>query len=445
MRYVKNMQFDPTEVSDVYIERFAKDFIDRSNNTLKALCFSAYKDNGKVSMDAFREMVFEEVKTALYSFANNSKNPKFVEAYLFAVIHKLIKAMNNETKRNVYVCPACRYMSKLEILTSTSSKLVCNGCKNALNNTKHKWEDKFYSTFAEHNKKGFVCGDCENFIPDNGKEIVSCPYPKCIFVGNTNSLKGMRHPHIKANMEISTENDLFQDNRSLDAELVIKDDINRYLEVLNECIDAQINLLHYKCNNSTIVSRLCMYNAFRNMVDQYPNEMISSLVLLNRNTKFQHKIFQEFVRLLEEKIPFTYESNKKHYIVSSLLDDNLCIFDGISEFNATISEKFEIPNLTQELYIGSRSGYYCRPYYIGKVIEVRDIDSNVEITNHIKQYDFFKIVMNKEAKIGSNVLVKTYRIKSHYSMGGMSYLNKTRRAIVDRVYQVLHGEKRKIG
>ncbi len=53
--------------------------------------------------------------------------------------------------------------------------------------------------------------------------------------------------------------------------------------------------------------------------------------------------------------------------------------------------------------------------------------------------------MNEEAKIGSNVLVKTYRIKSHYSMGGMSYLNKTRRAIVDRVYQVLHGEKRKIG
>jgi hypothetical protein len=185
-----------------------------------------------------------------------------------------------------------------------------------------------------------------------------------------------------------------------------------------------------------------MYQAFKNTIEKYPDEMISYLVLLNRNVRMQHKIFQEFVRLLEEKIPFSFKKNGKHYEVSSLLDENLCIFDGISEFKATVDEKFEIPNLTEELYVGSRKGSYCRSYYIGKVMEIIDIDSGIDITGSIKEYSFFKISMQDNIKPGTNVRVKHLRIPPHYQMGGMVYLNRIRRAIVDKVYFMINGKKR---
>jgi hypothetical protein len=435
------MIFNIEEVSDTYIETFALEFVEKNASTINTLSFSLYKDNSKLSRDAFNKIVFDEIKIALYSFSNNENNPEYVETYLFAVIHKLIKGMNNEGKHNVYICPGCKYLSKLEILETTTTKLICNTCKNALNSAKYKWEEKLYNTFSIHNRKGFYCNGCENFIPDTGKSLISCPYPNCIFVGKVLDLKFMRHPNIKAKMEIPILTEAYSDNKSSDTELVVKDDINQYINVLNECIDSQIKSLQYKGYNSTIVIKLCMYDAFKNMVGKFPNEMISSLVLLNRNTKLQHKIFQEFVKLLEEKIPFSYSRNGNKYLIKSLLDENLCVFEGISIFNATVNDKLIIPNLTEELYVGGRNAYHCRPFYIGKILDIKDENGN-DITSQIKEYDFFRIYMSDRVNIGTNVVVRHYSIKPHYSIGAMSYLNRIRRAIVDRVYHILHGEKR---
>jgi hypothetical protein len=94
------------------------------------------------------------------------------------------------------------------------------------------------------------------------------------------------------------------------------------------------------------------------------------------------------------------------------------------------------------LYVGSRKGVYCRPYYIGKVMEITDIDTGEIITNSIKEHSFFKIVMKDNIKPGTNVNVKHLRIFPHYQMGGMVYLNRIRRAIVDKVYLVINGRKR---
>lgn len=440
----KKIIFNIEEASDSYIESFTKEFVEKNINTINALCFSVYKDSSKLSMLAFQEIIHDEIKKACYSFVNNEHNPNYIDSYLFACIHKTIKNMNNEGKHSVYICPGCKYLSKLQILESVSRKLVCNSCKNALNSVKEKWEENFYNTFAEHNRKGFKCPDCDNFIPDPGSEQLSCPYPNCFFVGDTASLKIARHPSIKANLEIPVLNDAHPDTRSSDMEMIVKDDLNEYMSILNECIESQINLLHYKSNESTLTNKLCMYQAFKNIIEKFPDEMISYLVLLNRNVRMQHKIFQEFVRLLEEKIPFSFKKNGKYYEVVSLLDENLCIFDGMSEFQTVVDEKFEIPNMTDELYVGSRKGSYCRPYYIGKVMEVVDIDSGEIITNSIKEYSFFKIIMNETVKPGTNVHVKHLRIPPHYQMGGMVYLNRIRRAIVDKVYLTINGKKRLI-
>jgi len=434
--------FNIEDASDSYIESFTKEFVEKNLRTINSLCFNVYKDSSRLSMLAFQEIIYEEVKKACYSFVNNEHNPNYIESYLFACIHKTIKNMNNEGKHSVYVCPGCKYLSRIEILETSSKKLVCNVCKNALNSVKEKWEENFYKIFAEHNRKGFKCPDCNNFIPDTGAIEIACPYPNCSFFGVASELKISRHPSVKANLEIPVLSDSPADIRSSDMEMIVKDDLNSYMNILNECIESQINLLHYKSNESTLTNKMCMYQAFKNIIEKYPDEMISYLVLLNRNVRMQHKIFQEFVRLLEEKIPFAFKKNGSYYEVTSLLDENLCIFDGISEFNAVVNDKFEIPNLTDELYVGNRKGSYCRTYYIGKVLEVIDIGSNESIVDSIKEYSFFKITMKDNIKPGTNIRVKHLRIPPHYQMGGMVYLNRIRRAIVDKVYFTIHGKKR---
>lgn len=440
----KKITFNIEEASDSYIESFTTEFIAKNIHTINGLCYSFYKDSSKLSMLAFQEIVHEELKKACYSFVNNGHNANYIESYLFACIHKTIKNINNEGKNSVYICPGCKYLSKIEILESSSKKLTCNTCKNALNSVKERWEETFYKTFAEHNRKGFKCSDCDNFIPESDDEQITCPYPNCTFVGKSSLMKVARHPSIKANLEIPRLVQDPADSRTSDMEMIVKDDLNEYMDILRECIESQINLLHYKSNESTLVNKMCMYQAFKNTIDKYPDEMISYLVLLNRNVRMQHKIFQEFVRLLEEKIPFSFKKNGKHYEVSSLLDENLCIFNGISIFNTAVDDKFEIQNMTTELYVGGRKGSYCRTFYIGKVVDIINMDTGEYITDKIKEYSFFKVVMRSDIEPGTNVRVMHLSIKPHYQMGGMVYLNRIRRAIVDRVYLTIHGKKRPI-
>lgn len=436
--------FDIENVSDSYIELFTNKFIEKNINIINGLSYRFYKESSKLSMLSFKEIISNELKKACYSFVNNEHNPDYIEQYLFSCIHKNIKNMNSEGKKSAYICPGCKYMSKLEILDLSFKKLSCNSCKNSLNTAKNKWEENFYKTFSEHSRTGFRCPDCDNFIPDNEDVLISCPYPNCFFVGSTADLNKVRHPSIKANLEISMKNNSIPDTVSSDTGLIVKDNLNEYMCILNECIESQINLIQYKSNNSTLTNKLCMYEAYKNIIKKFPEEMVSYLVLLNRNVRIQHKIFQEFVFLLEEKIPFSFKKSGKIYEITSLLDDNLCVFEGMTEFSATVNHKMEIPNLTTDLYVGGRKGTYCRPYYIGKILSIIDIDTGADITNKIKDYSFFKIVMNNEIKPETNVNVKHLMIPPHYQMGAMVYLNRIRRAIVDRVYFLINGKKRLI-
>jgi hypothetical protein len=445
--------FDVNNATDLSVEEYTQFFIDNNKSVFNSFCYELYNDTSNVSLLAFQELIRTEIKNACYSFVNNNHTSDHIDAYLFASVNKAIRSIKNEDKRNVYVCPGCKYYSKLEILKQTGKKLSCNICQNALVSVKEKWKETFYSTFAEHNRRGFKCPECNNFIPDTDYSLVSCPYPNCIFVGNVLDLKISRHPFIKANLEIPVLNDRepgkwatagFDNIKSFDAEIVVKNQISEYLQILNNCIDEQMKLIEWRSNNSTIVNKICMYNAFKSMIDKYPEEMISYLVLLNTNVRIQHKIFQEFVRLLEEKIPFSYKKIGKIYEVKSLFDENLCIFDGISEFNAVVNDKHEIPNLIKEIYVGGRKGSYCKPYYIGKLLDVIDIVSYEKLMPFVKEYSFFKIRMDENITPGREVFVRCGRICPHYQMQGMTYLNRIRRAIVDRVYFEINGRKRPI-
>ena len=75
-----NLEFKIDDASDSYLELFAKEFIDKNVKTINHLCFSVYKENSKLSMLAFQEIMLAEVKKACYSFVNNNHDPKYIEA-----------------------------------------------------------------------------------------------------------------------------------------------------------------------------------------------------------------------------------------------------------------------------------------------------------------------------------------------------------------------------
>lgn len=444
-----NLKFNIQDASDSYIESYVKEFVETNISTINSLCFSTYKESSKLSLLAFQEIVSAELKKACYSFVNNNHNPDYINSYLFSCIHRTIKNLNNEYKSNAYICPACKFFSKIEVLEIKSKKLICNACQNSSTKADSEWEANLFKIFSEHSKKGYKCPDCGNFIPESDSGMISCPYPNCCFAGATAGVNSMRHPAIKTNLEIPMLNDitinqLSFDKRSNSDLTIIKDDFEEYIKILNDVIASQINLLHYKSNESTLKNKLCMYEAFKNIIEKFPEEMISYLVFLNRNVRIQHKIFQEFISILEKNIPFSFHKNGKFYEITSLVDENLCIFDGESEFISAVNENNEIPNETQELYVGGRKGSYCRPFYIGKVIDIIDIDTNKSLMPFMREFTFFKISMVKDIPVGTKVLVKHYRIPPHYQMGGMVYLNRIRRTIVDKVYLVINGKKRTI-
>jgi hypothetical protein len=216
----------------------------------------------------------------------------------------------------------------------------------------------------------------------------------------------------------------------------IQNDIKSYYDILINVIDTQMSMLEYSCTSSTIKIKQCMYAAFKDIAAQYPEDIISYLIFLNKN-RLQSKIFQRFIYILEQELPFNIKKSNRTLEIKSLLDPNLHIFSGISEFATTVYNN-NIVNMTSEIY---RSSCGDKPYYIGKLL---DIDCNRKsLLSDIKEYGFSSITMNNTPN-NVLVIVKHLRIPPHYQMGGLAYLNKIRRSIVDKTYFIINGKKRTI-
>jgi hypothetical protein len=438
----KNTQLDINNATDGSINIFIKKFISDNLNIINKFGQKAFGSNNKLSLFAFQELAEQELKKACYSFINNNHNIDYLNSYLFASISKIYKNITNENKKNVYICPGCKSFNIIEVLNYSSKDLFCNRCRNTDNN--YIWEKLITKTFSSHTRRGYKCPDCENFIPHNNITHIICPYPDCFFVGEFKDVRLMKHPFIKSTLEIPSKYEFGDTGNSTEANSLLNNEFDNYIKIINECINTQISVLHFKCNNSTYINKLSMYEAYSNLLLKYPSDMISYLVFLNRNINVQHKIFQEFTRILESKIPFTYNKNGKIYEIKSLLDDNLALFNSYTEYNSYIDQYKEIPNSINELYVGGRKGRYCRSYYIGKLIDVIDINNNQSLLNNVKEYNFVKIMMDQNVMPNTPVNVKLISHAPHYQMGGMVYLNRIRRELVDKIYFIINGKKRKI-
>lgn len=443
---------------DGQVESFIKD----NNADLLSLCNKYYNDS-LMGFSAFEESIRPILKDACITFANNQYQDNYLKPYLITVVLNFLKKEKEEVKKQtVHVCPACLYLGKETILIF-SKAFRCHVCELELKSCDIPKKTKLLQTFIVHSKKGYKCKDCDRFIPHplSNSENIICPYYDCCFSGTVDELKIMRHPSVTKRVEIisldatakskstndktnlSLKDSIASQAANSDLELEIKENFSKNLAVLKETIESQVNSLYYNSTDATLVHKLCMYQAFLNLIEIHPEDMISYLVLLNRQGGLQHKIFQEYVRLLEKKIPFTFKKGGKMYKVTSLLDQNLNIFEGISTFDAVVTPKKEIKNNTQEFYIGGRKCSYSKPYYIGKVLDIMNLSDGQSILDDMKSYSFSRIKLKNTAS-GTNVRVSHLRIPPHYQMGGMVHLNRLRRKIVDKVYFTLYGCKRNV-
>ena len=195
-------------------------------------------------------------------------------------------------------------------------------------------------------------------------------------------------------------------------------------------IDDELNVLLFSKINFTLIPKKAAINAFKKCFLKDEKSMFDYLVSNSRSGGFQNKLFKEFVSSMEEELPFCFIKNKKQFIIKSILDPNINIFDGISTFSATVSDKLKVKNLTKEIYIGGRNSSIIQPFYIGKVIYIKS--DNLNITNNITDYTFNYIKL-RDILPGSIVKVKHYRVYPHYQMGAMTHINRAKDLIISRL------------
>lgn len=435
---------------DALVDKFLKEH-EQGIATIHRINFHT---SDALSLNALKAELVEELRTGVVTFWNKHSSIDEIDPYLFYIVNAYCKKrVAPQVKRKIeYLCPGCLFIGKENLITLVGNIFECDECADALKSSSDPKMTQFFRAFVRHNKNGYRCQDCSRFIPHplDDSEGVVCPYFDCAFVGNVDSLKKMHHPNSQSNPEKLTL-DLSKDGKTtikdmvasndldVQSKLEIEEDLESKVKMIHDVIESQKNGVPYSSSGFTSKHKYLCYQAFDNLLRRYPEEMVAYLIGNSRSGGFQAKAFQEYIRLLEEALPFTYTKDKKPFIIESLLDDKLFLFEGISIFEEMVNDKLFIKNGTTEFYIGGRKGAIAQPYYIGKLLNVVDKETKLPLLDKVVEYSFLKIKM-RDVIPGTSVIVTHLRVPPHYQMGGMVYVNRVRKKIIERLHSILNKE-----
>jgi hypothetical protein len=493
---VDNIFFKLNQIIDKITENdidnwILNDIFELYKSKIDRLIYKAY--NLKLSdevpeslLRSFRARAKQELRNALYVFfckLQHWRDGRDLNLYLLKCINilpiKIYKENNTQEKVTAPICPACRCYGKIERLDKDGKYFRCKECAKEINIISNKIdrvtsvEEKaslesrlmLHRAFVKHSKKGYRCPECVRFIPESSATEfgVSCPYINCSYCGASYNLDKKSHPTKQFSRNILSLNfslnqgdggDFTLEDTLTDYKIVFADDqlehkqrFIREHDVLKDVIENQIRLISRNQNKSTFVKKKLMYEAFKIMLANFPEEMISYLVHLKHQTAdfpIHARIFQEYSKLVENYLPFSIVKNGETIDIVSLTDPNLALFLGISEFKAHVTEKRTIPNKTEEKYIGGRKFKDYGPCFIGRLIDVKSLDAEESLMGAVKEYSFSKISMNDTVLPGTPVHVTHFRIPSHYEIDSLVFLQRIRRQIVDSVYFRLNNKKREV-
>jgi len=315
--------------------------------------------------------------------------------------------------KHSYICPACLYYDKQTVI-SYKYDCICDVCSSQMDSETDPIKKKLLTAFSRHSKSGYRCPDCEGFLPQSLEQskVITCPFPDCMFSGRMDLLKKMRHPSTKLSF----------------VPVTIVSKPARDTSPILEVIDDHINALQYTSVGCTIKQKTFVYEAFANLLKKYPEDMSSYLLEGKRGDSLQSKLFQEYVAIAEKNLPFSYKTTSGLIQVDSITHPEFNPFEGLSKFDAVVEQNQTIKNNTSELYIGNRKSYYCRPCYIGKLLDVVDMHG-VSWLHAVTDYSFSVIKTNLAP--GTKVQVSHLRIPAHYQVGILSHINRIKKSITD--------------
>lgn len=456
---------------------------------IKSLAHYAYgsvihydEDGPSIAVKAFKEYARSSLINGLDTFISLShwKNGRSIGPYLATILNRKADALKADvscSKRiTVPICPACKLYGNKEFLIYENKKLRCNECCNEISRLekqieisdvyKDKLEEKLRlrKIFALHSRKGFRCPECERFIPESyiAQYGVSCVYNDCLFFGTINELESVRHPSgLRYESFIYLDSPLSKDNEKSGATLIdkyvseqseafasinVKEQYELEYNTLIDVINLQIERINRTEKPNKAKLKLLMYQAFINMIDSDTEDMVSYLARGKHFSEhpIQSRIFQEFIRLVENNLPLTVIRAGVEYEAYTLRDPVLNLFLGVSEFESVVKANGLIPNMTVETYSGGRQMKDFGRCFIGKLLDVVDIKSGISLNDKVLGYTFVDIRVDTCVPEGTEVKVNHLRIPSHYEMLGMVSLQRIRRKIVDSVYLKLYGKKRMI-
>lgn len=444
------------------------------------------EDTTPVAVLAFREQAKSELRTAAYTFlfkAQHWKSGRDINPYLMTSLTRLTDRVHydNESakKANLPVCPLCREENKREFLSQEDKLWRCAGCtakfdqlseeirifreqeinpaKLSILNSKAN----LYKIFSLHSRKGYKCLDCGKFIPEsiNTANGICCPYD-CTFFGSISELEAMSHPvaltqrymvslqtpfiHKGDISELTLQDSFESDVIQADVQIGVQEKNKIEYDTLMQVINDQISLIKRMNSPGTMFQKILMYEAYKTMLEKYPEDTISYLVHQKQNLDFpiQSRIFQEYCGLIENFLPFSIKKKNQTIDIVDLTDPNLSLFLGISKFDAVVRSDHTIPNNTVETYTGGRKFKSYGPCFIGKLIDVVDKNNQSSLISYVKEYSFISIKLDANILPGTEVNVVHFRIPSHYEMGNLVFLQRIRKSLVDSVYQRLNKKKR---
>ena len=445
-----------------------------------------------IAVLAFRERAKTELKTAAATFLFKSqhwKTGRDINPYLMTSLNRLSDRIfydvESAKKANIPICPSCKEDERKEFLVQEGKLWRCNNCTKMIDFGTEEIKKmrtqvspnliavanldakiRQYRAFALHSRKGYRCPDCSRFIPEsvctpNG---ISCPYDDCIFMGKITNLEVITHPlALTQRQMVSLQSPIFDHEKSNGVELTIQDSFEadtiqadvhidvcernqKEHETLLQVINDQIDMIKRMNSPGTFFQKLLMYEAYKVMLEKYPEEMVSYLVHQKQNLDFpiQSRIFQEYTGLIENFLPFSIKKKDSTIDIVDLTDPNLSLFLGISKFEAMVKGNRKVPNNTKETYTGGRKYKNYGPCFIGKLIDIVDQKTGQSLKDHVKEYSFVDISMDDTIQSGTLVNVTHFRIPSHYEMDSMVFLQRIRRQIVDKVFLRLNKKKREV-
>ena len=216
--------------------------------------------------------------------------------------------------------------------------------------------------------------------------------------------------------------------------MLANEDVVDKINLLQKIIQTQ--KLKVKAKNLVSLKKIFMYQAFERVLVKDPVRTVFFLFNPKGNSGrsydgFQREVFSKYIQVFQENLPITL-GNKTY---TSLLDEDLELFLGESEFDSMVKNNGVVENNTLEVFPFKGNMIRC---FIGHLIDIK-ID-NVSVFDKVVNYGFAHIKMNAEVAPGSSVKVTHYRIPPHHEQFSLLMFKRIKLKIKESISKYLEKE-----